>query len=67
LANERARSDLLASQGMKRDDQATDTELPGESPVRVPLFGTWRRAYAMAILLFAVEIVLLYLFTHYFS
>ena len=52
---------------MKRDDQAAETDLPGESPVRVPLFGTWRRAYAMAIGLFAVEIALLYLFTHYFS
>jgi hypothetical protein len=52
---------------MKRNDQATGAELPGESPVRVPLFGTWRRAYAMAIALFAVEIALLYLFTHHFS
>jgi hypothetical protein len=52
---------------MKRDDQATNTVQPGGSPVRVPLFGTWRRAYAMAIGLFAVEIALLYLFTHHFS
>ena len=52
---------------MKRDDEAAETGLPGELPARVPLFGTWRRAYAMAIGLFAVEIALLYLFTHYFS
>ena len=53
---------------MKRDDPATNTEFPEESPAeRVPLFGTWRRAYAMAIGLFAVEIALLYVFTHYFS
>ena len=52
---------------MKRDEQATNAGQPGESPVRVPLFGTWKRAYAMAIGLFAVEIALLYLFTHHFS
>ena len=33
----------------------------------VPLFGSWRRAYAIAIALFGVEIALLYLFTHHFS
>lgn len=33
----------------------------------VPLFGSWRRAYSIAIWLFGVEIALLYLFTHHFS
>jgi hypothetical protein len=52
---------------MRRNDQATESDDPGESPDRVPLFGTWRRAYAVAIGLFAVEIALLYVFTHHFS
>ena len=33
----------------------------------VPLFGSWRRAYAIAIAFFGVEIALLYVFTHHFS
>jgi hypothetical protein len=52
---------------MKRGDQATETDGPGEPPGGVPIFGTWRRAYALAIGLFAVEIALLYVFTHHFS
>lgn len=53
---------------MNRDDQATDSSAPAEPAADVvPLFGTWRTAYAMAIGLFAVEIALLYFFTHYFS
>jgi hypothetical protein len=34
---------------------------------RPPFFGTWRRAYAFAISLFALEVVLLYAFTLRFS
>ncbi len=53
---------------MKKDGPATNTEQPdASSEGRVPLFGTWRRAYGLAIGLFAIEIALLYVFTHYFS
>lgn len=53
---------------MNRKDQATNSNAPAEPGAdAVPLFGTWRNAYAMAIGLFAVEIALLYFFTHYFS
>jgi len=59
---------LSPARGMKKDDPATNMELPDQSPAeRVPLFGTWRRAYAIAIGFFAIEIALLYVFTHYFS
>jgi hypothetical protein len=34
---------------------------------RAPLFGTWRRAYLVAVALFAIEVVLLYAFTIRFS
>jgi hypothetical protein len=34
---------------------------------RPPLFGTWRKAYAFTIALFALEVVLLYAFTLRFS
>jgi hypothetical protein len=34
---------------------------------RPPLFGTWRKAYAFAIALFAIEVALLYAFTFRFS
>lgn len=34
---------------------------------RPPLFGTWRKAYAFTILLFAIEVALLYAFTLRFS
>jgi hypothetical protein len=30
---------------------------------RPPLFGTWRKAYAFATALFAIEVALLYAFT----
>jgi|GEM_PF-982406 len=32
-----------------------------------PFFGTWRRAYAFAIAMFALEVALLYAFTLRFS
>ncbi len=53
---------------MTRIDQAKE-EGGAEKPSAevVPLFGSWRRAYTIAIALFGVEIALLYLFTHYFS
>jgi hypothetical protein len=34
---------------------------------RAPVFGTWRRAYFIAVALFAVEVVVLYVFTITFS
>jgi hypothetical protein len=34
---------------------------------RPPLFGTWRKAYALVIAMFAIEIALLYAFTLRFS
>jgi len=34
---------------------------------RPPLFSTWRKAYAFAIALFAIEVALLYAFTLRFS
>jgi hypothetical protein len=34
---------------------------------RPPFFGSWRKAYAFAIALFAVEVALLYAFTLRFS
>jgi hypothetical protein len=34
---------------------------------RPPLFGTWGKAYFAALGLFALEVVLLYAFTLYFS
>ncbi len=34
---------------------------------RPPFFGTWRKAYAFAIALFAFEVALLYAFTLRFS
>ena len=32
-----------------------------------PLFSSWRKAYAFALILFAVEVALLYVFTLRFS
>ena len=32
-----------------------------------PLFGSWRKAYWFALAMFAIEVVLLYLFTVRFS
>jgi hypothetical protein len=32
-----------------------------------PVFGSWRRAYGVALVLFAIEVALLYLFTVRFS
>ncbi len=37
---------------------------PDKAP---PLFGTWRRAYAVTLAVFAIEVALLYGFTRYFS
>jgi hypothetical protein len=34
---------------------------------RPPLFGTWRKAYAFVIAMFAIEVALLYTFTLRFS
>jgi hypothetical protein len=34
---------------------------------RAPIFGTWRRAYVIALSLFAIEVALLYAFTIRFS
>jgi len=34
---------------------------------RPPVFGSWRKAYAFAIALFAIEVALLYAFTLRFS
>jgi len=34
---------------------------------KAPIFGSWRRAYFCALLFFAIEVVLLYLFTVRFS
>ena len=53
---------------MTRIDQSKREGGP-DKPVAesVPLFGSWRRAYAVAITLFGIEIALLYLFTHHFS
>ena len=33
----------------------------------VPLFGSWRKAYAAVIVVFAVDVVLFYAITHYFA
>lgn len=32
-----------------------------------PIFGSWRRAYAVALVVFAIEVALLYLFTVRFA
>ena len=37
------------------------------NPEPAPLFGSWRRAYFIALTLFVLEIVLLYVFTVRFS
>jgi len=34
---------------------------------KAPIFGTWRRAYFFALAFFAIEVVLLYIFTVRFS
>lgn len=52
---------------MRRDEPAASSDSPDESRDRVPVFGTWRRAYGLAMGLFAIEIALLYAFTRYFS
>ena len=53
---------------MTRIDQGKGEGLPDKPEAEaVPLFGTWPRAYVIAIALFGVEIALLYLFTHHFS
>lgn len=36
-------------------------------PDHVPAFGSWRKAYAFAIAMFAIEVALLYAFTLRFS
>lgn len=34
---------------------------------RVPLFGTWRRAYLVVIAVFVFDVALFYAFSRYFS
>ncbi|MEO5719487.1 MAG: hypothetical protein ABIR29_13080 [Chthoniobacterales bacterium] len=34
---------------------------------RVPLFGTWRRAYAAVVVAFVVEVTFFYFVSHFFS
>ena len=34
---------------------------------RVPLFGTWRRAYLVVLAVFVFDVVLFYVFSRYFS
>ena len=34
---------------------------------RAPIFGSWRKAYVVALTLFAIEVALLYAFTIRFS
>ncbi len=34
---------------------------------RVPLFGTWRRAYFAVVIAFVLDVVLFYAFERYFS
>ena len=46
--------------------KATDFQ-NGSNGDRAPLFGSWRRAYAVTVGIFAVEIVLFYIFTVAFS
>lgn len=36
-------------------------------PDRAPIFGSWRKAYWIALSLFAIEVALLYAFTLRFS
>ncbi len=40
---------------------------PNESKERVPLFGTWRRAYLAVVIFFVVDVVVFYAFARYFS
>ncbi len=37
------------------------------APDRVPLFGTWRAAYATVVIAFALEVALFYALTRYFA
>jgi hypothetical protein len=46
---------------------ADEDELEMSEQDRPPLFGTWRKAYAFAIAMFAIEVALLYAFTLRFS
>ncbi len=38
-----------------------------QSETRVPLFGTWRRAYLAVVAAFVVEVAFFYFVSHYFS
>ncbi len=40
---------------------------PNESKDRVPLFGTWRRAYLVVVIFFVIDVVVFYAFGRYFS
>ncbi len=58
---------------MMLDEEAiADTEAATRKTVepeieRVPLFGTWPRAYVIVLGLFGAEVALLYAFTRFFS
>jgi hypothetical protein len=39
----------------------------GEERERVPLFGSWRNAYAAVIAVFVVDVVLFYAINRYFA
>ncbi|MDQ6913404.1 MAG: hypothetical protein M3128_11090 [Verrucomicrobiota bacterium] len=40
---------------------------PNETEDRVPLFGTWRKAYLAVVIFFVVDVVVFYAFSRYFS
>ena len=41
--------------------------MPAENNERVPLFGTWRKAYIAVVVVFVVDVIVFYAFERYFS
>ena len=41
--------------------------MPHNEDERVPVFGTWRKAYSAVVVVFVLNVVLFYAFSRYFS
>ncbi len=44
-----------------------DKSTPNETKIRVPLFGTWRRAYLAVVIVFVLEVAFFYFVSRAFS
>ena len=47
------------------EPQPTNRQEPGDD--LVPLFGSWRNAYIVVVVVFVIEVALFFVFSRYFS